>query len=213
LAYHTLYKATDIALAWQSFCTFAAVYDLEFCRIESQKFIAIMETTISQVIFYALSVIMVVTAMFAVTVKKMLRAATCLLIVLIGTAGLYILLNYHFLATVQLSVYAGGILILFIFAILLTRPQGDNAESNSKSKILAGASAAILGAVVAGCIILKNRFLYNNDVIGDNEISMMNIGTSLMGTEKYQYLLAFEMLSILLLVCIIGGVVIARKRT
>jgi NADH-quinone oxidoreductase subunit J len=173
-----------------------------------------METTISQIIFYVLSGVMLAAAVFAVTAKKMLRAATCLLVVLIGTAGLYLLLNYHFLAAVQLSVYAGGILVLFIFAILLTRPRGDEPEPHSKRKIVAGASAALLGVVVVGYMLLKTKFLYNNSVItSDHEINMADIGTSLMGTAKYQYLLAFEMLSILLLVCIVGGVLIARKRT
>jgi NADH-quinone oxidoreductase subunit J len=173
-----------------------------------------METTISQIIFYVLAVVMVTAAALAVTAKKMLRAAVCLLFVLIGTAGLYLLLNYHFLAAVQLSVYAGGILVLFIFAIMLTRPQGDVPEPRSARKILACIAAALAGIVVTAGIVLKTKFLYqsNPSIVGDHEIDMKNIGTALMGTEKYQYLLAFEMLSILLLVCIVGGVMIARKR-
>jgi NADH-quinone oxidoreductase subunit J len=68
--------------------------------------------------------------------------------------------------------------------------------------------------VVTTLVTMKHKFLYfNNDtVLGDQEINMKVIGKALMGTEKYQYLLSFEVLSILLLACIIGGILIARKR-
>ncbi|GHT75061.1 NADH dehydrogenase subunit J [Bacteroidia bacterium] len=173
-----------------------------------------METTISQIIFYALAAVMIAVSVLAVTAKKMLRAATYLLFVLIGTAGLYLLLNYHFLAAVQLSVYAGGILVLFIFAIMLIRPYGNVAETHDWRKVLMGITAALAGVGVAAFVVLKTKFLYgdNSTLMGDGEVTMNTIGTALMGTGKYQYLLAFEVLSILLLVCIIGGIMIARKR-
>ncbi|MDR2085890.1 MAG: NADH-quinone oxidoreductase subunit J, partial [Dysgonamonadaceae bacterium] len=62
--------------------------------------------------------------------------------------------------------------------------------------------------------LLKHRFVYsdNTSMEGDHEIDMKLIGETLMGTEKYQYLLPFEVLSILLLAAIIGGILIARKR-
>jgi NADH-quinone oxidoreductase subunit J len=166
-----------------------------------------------QVIFSLLAAIMVVAAVLAVTTRKIMRAATCLLFVLVGTAGLYLLLNYHFLAAVQLSVYAGGILILFIFAILLVNPKGDPIEKTDRRKSLAGLAAALCGLAVVGVVALKQYYLYplNPTVMGDQELNMQLIGRTLMGAEKYQYLLPFEVLSVLLLACIIGGILIARK--
>jgi NADH-quinone oxidoreductase subunit J len=156
---------------------------------------------------------MVVSAIFAVASKRIMRAATFLLFVLIGTAGLYLLLNYHFLAAVQLSVYAGGILVLFLFAIFLTNPKGDAVEPHDRRRVIMGIAGALCGAVVTGIIVLKQFFLYPvpDTAIGDHEVSMKVIGEALMGTEKYQYLLPFEALSVLLLACIIGGILIARK--
>jgi len=63
-------------------------------------------------------------------------------------------------------------------------------------------------------VTLKHRFLYgsNPTVLGDHETDMKAVGQTLMGTDKYEYLLSFEALSILLLVCAIGGILIARKR-
>lgn len=173
-----------------------------------------MTPVINQIIFYALAILLVVCSLLAVTARRMLRAATFLLIVLIGVAGLYLLLNYHFLAAVQLSVYAGGILILFIFAILLTNAKGDPQEKSDRCRVWGGIAATVAGVVITLGVILKNRFLYagNDTVGGDVEIDMHQIGEALMGTEKFQYLLPFELLGVLLLACIIGGILIGRKR-
>jgi NADH-quinone oxidoreductase subunit J len=166
-------------------------------------------------IFYCLAAIIIVSSILAVTSKRMLRAATFLLFVMIGIAGLYLLLNYHFLAAVQLAVYAGGILILFIFAILLTSPKGDRTEPADKGKVVIGLVAAVGGLAVTMVVLLKHVFLYatpNPTLTGDHEINMKVIGSALMGTGKYQYLLPFEVLSVLLLAAIIGGILIAKKR-
>jgi len=167
------------------------------------------------VVFYSLSVLIVVAAILAVTSKRMFRSVTFLLFVLVGIAGLYFLLNYHFLAAVQLSVYAGGILILFIFAILLTSPKGDSTEPDDKRRVVMGIVAAVSGLAVTATVIVKHVFLYaepNPTLSGEHEINMKVIGHALMGTGKYQYLLPFEVLSVLLLACIIGGILIAKKR-
>ena len=166
------------------------------------------------VVFYILAAIIIITSILAVTTKRIFRAATYLLFVLIGTAGIYLMLNYHFLAAVQISVYAGGILVLFIFAILLTSPNGDQIEPSDKKKTVMGLFAALGGLAVTSVIFLKHEFLYSNNptIVGDAEINMKKIGYALMGTDKYQYLLPFEVLSVLLLACIIGGILIARKR-
>lgn len=163
------------------------------------------------IVFYTLAAIIILSSIVAVTAKRVLRAATFLLFVLIGTAGLYLMLNYHFLAAVQLSVYAGGILILFIFAILLTNAKGDKLEPGDGRKIFAGIMTALAGIVITTLVLIKQDFLYVAPQMGEHEINMKAIGHALMGTEKYQYLLPFEALSILLLACIIGGILIARK--
>ena len=77
------------------------------------------------IIFYALAAVMVVCAILTVTSRRILRSATYLLFVLIATGGLYLQLGYEFLAGVQIAVYAGGILVLYIFSILLTSHAGD----------------------------------------------------------------------------------------
>ena len=166
------------------------------------------------IVFYSLAAAITVSSVLAVTARRMLRATAFLLIVLICTAGLYLMLNYHFLAVVQLSVYVGGILVLFIFAILLTSSRGDRSEPHDKRRMVSGLVTAVAGLVVTTWVTVKHKFLYsdNPSILGDQEINTKEIGYALMGTDKYEYLLSFEALSILLLTCAIGAILIARKR-
>ncbi len=76
--------------------------------------------------------------------KRILRAATFLLFVLFGTAGIYFQLNYSFLGAVQLLIYAGGITVLYVFSILLTSSEGDKAEKNCAAKFVVGILATPL---------------------------------------------------------------------
>lgn len=163
------------------------------------------------VVFYILAAVIVVFSVLTVTTQRILRSATYLLFVLFGTAGIYFQLNYSFLGAVQLTIYAGGIIVLYVFSILLTSPDGDKiATKLPKSKLFAGLVASLAGAVLCIFITLNHTFPVSRFVPG--EIDMKTIGFALLGTEKYQYMLTFEAISVLLLACIIGGIMIARKR-
>ena len=72
------------------------------------------------VMFYVFSAIILIFSLLTITSRRILRAAVYLLFVLIATAGIYFLLEYQFMAAVQLTLYAGGIVVLIIFSILLT---------------------------------------------------------------------------------------------
>lgn len=170
-----------------------------------------MEITASQIIFFILSAIIVSCSILSVTSRKILRAATYLLFVLIATAGLYFLLNYHFLAAVQISVYVGGILVLFVFSIFLTSQVGEEMPKVSLSRKIAGLAVSLLGAALCLYVLLTQSYP-NATQVAEGEIDMHAIGQSLMGTEKFQYLLPFEAISILLLACIVAGIIVARKK-
>ena len=107
--------------------------------------------------------------------------------------------------------YAGGIVVLFVFSILLTSKPGDNSERlTSKSRAL-GLFAAVAMALMGGWALVSRcaNFVAKPAM---QTPDMEQIGTALMGTGHGQYLLPFEAVSILLLACIIGGIVVARKR-
>lgn len=164
-----------------------------------------------QIIFYILATIIVFSAIMAVTTQKIIRSATFLLFALLGTAGLYLLLDYHFLMAVQIAVYGGGVMVLFIFAILLTNEPGRDVKFEKPGRMFLVAVTALAGLGICGHIIFYNVNKFYTYVT-QSELQMQDIGLAMMGTDKYQYLLPFEAISILLLACIIGGIMIARKR-
>lgn len=171
-----------------------------------------MESAGSIIAYWIIALCLVAFSVLAVTTRKILRSATYLLFALFATAALYFKLDYEFLGTVQIAVYAGGIVVLFVFAILLTHKPGADApqlQSAKKSLGLIGALATlavIVYAFVSRCINLTTQLqpMDNPD--------MKAIGENMLGTAPGQLLLPFEAISVLLLACIIGGVVVARKR-
>jgi NADH-quinone oxidoreductase subunit J len=173
-----------------------------------------MDPIINLILFFCLGIAILLLSVLAITTQSLLRSAVYLLLVLVCTAGLYLFLNYHFLAAVQISVYAGGVVILFVFAIFLTTSKKEVLLGYSFKRYIYGALAMVLGIGVTAFALVKHKFLYASEagLPGDREIDMKMIGQALLGTEKHQYLLPFEVLSVLLLACIIGGIVIARKR-
>lgn len=162
------------------------------------------------IVFIILAVVICVCSILAITTKRILRSATYLLFVLFATAGIYFQLNYSFLGAVQLLIYAGGITILYVFSILLTSSDGDKAEPLKKGKMIAGLVSTLAGLAICLFVIIKHKFFPS--VFQTGELEVRTIGEALMGTEKFQYLLPFEVISILLLACIVGGIMIARKR-
>ena len=169
-----------------------------------------MEMTLPKVVFLFLATVIVVFSILTVTTKRILRSATYLLFVLFATAGIYFELNYSFLGAVQLTVYAGGIIVLYVFSILLTSSDNQKVEKIKRSKYFAGIISAGAGAAICIFITLTHSFPVSHFTLG--ELNQKVLGTALMGMDKYQYLLPFEAISVLLLACIIGGILIARKR-
>ena len=166
------------------------------------------------IVFAILAVVIIAAAIASVMTERIMRAATALLFVLFGIAGVYFLLDYTFLGAAQLSIYAGGITMIYIFAIQLVskrRLQGFREKIDFKRSIIA-ALVCLVGLMTVVGVQLKTA-LYD-DFLGapDTEVSMDVLGQALVGSEKYQYVLPFEFISIFLLACIIGGLVVSRNQ-
>lgn len=159
--------------------------------------------------FYLFSATIVVFALLAVTSRRILRAAVFLLFSLVATSGFYFLLEYQFLAGVQLALYAGGIVVLIIFSILLTHHISHKFAQPPLMKIIPALIVAVAGAGITVIITMAHPFNVadTEPIIAD----MTTIGVQLMDTEKNGYALPFEVISILLLSAMIGAIVIARK--
>ena len=161
------------------------------------------------IMFLIFAVVIIVFSVMTVTSRRILRAAVSLLFVLIATAGLYFLLNYQFLAAVQLTLYAGGIVVLIIFSILLTSQISHKFEALDWKKAIFSALAVIAGAIVVITTVLKHTFAA--DTAAALEVNMDVIGKSLLGTGADGYVLPFEVISVLLVAAMIGAIVIAKR--
>lgn len=163
--------------------------------------------------FCILAVVILGSAVMCVMTKSIMRSATFLLFVLFGVAGMYFLLDYTFLGAAQIAVYAGGITVMYIFAInLVSKRTLENLVERFKgTRVFSGALIALIGLVMVAVIVLKNN-LFNAVVSGSlQEVPMQKIGESMVSSGKYGYVLPFEFISIFILACIIGGILIARK--
>jgi NADH-quinone oxidoreductase subunit J len=166
--------------------------------------------TSQQFMFLVFAAIILVFSILTVTSRRILRAATFLLFVLVSTAGLYFLLRFNFLAAIQLTLYAGGIVVLIIFSILLTSQIADKLEQPAVVKKIYAGIAAVIGAVMCIYTILSYNFVPGSTVPGRTDIE--SVGQALISTGKYGYSLPFEVISILLLAAMIGSIIVAKKR-
>ena len=165
----------------------------------------------SLVMFCILAAVILGSAVMCVATKRIMRSVTFLLFVLLGVAGLYFLLDYTYLGAAQISVYAGAMVMMYIFAVQLVskRTLQGLVERVKGCRAVSAALLCLVGLVTVVGILLKNGFL--NLAVEGTEVPMNTIGNALLGSEKYQYVLPFEFISVFLLACIVGAIVVARK--
>ncbi len=165
--------------------------------------------TANQIMFFLFSAAIIVFSILTVTTRKILRAATYLLLVLVSSAGLYFMLNYEFLAAVQLTLYAGGIVVLIIFSILLTSHINQKFEPADLKKSIYSAIASLAGVFLSIITILDYKFEATTEAA--KEVDMRLIGKSLLSADHDGYILPFEVISVLLLAAMIAAIVVAKK--
>ena len=103
--------------------------------------------------------------------------------------------------------------MVYIFAIqLVSKRTLQGMQERLKGKrVISGCLVALIGFATVATVLLKNHFINMSTQMADTEVPMNQIGMALLGSEKYQYVLPFEFISVFLLACIIGGIMIARK--
>jgi NADH-quinone oxidoreductase subunit J len=162
------------------------------------------------VLFYGLGAVIVAFALAVVRARKLLRAAIYLMGVLFMSAGLYLLLGAPFLAGIQVLVYVGGIVVLIVFAVMLTHSEQLQMDNPPALRKVLGFLAA------AGFLVLTIGVFQVTDFAAIRAgypptDSTKAIGHGLLGFGADGYVLPFEIISLLLLAAAIGGIVIARK--
>ena len=163
----------------------------------------------AQIMFYILAAVIVIFSFLAVTSRKVMRATVYLLFVLLATAGLYFMIDYNFMAGIQLIVYAGGIVALIVFAVMLTEKIGDNIEKPTPMHMIVAGIVSIAGAGVTISVLMGHDFKQASQNISQD---VATIGENLLNYGKGGYVLPFEVVSILLLASMIAAIVVAKRK-
>ncbi|MBK0378244.1 NADH-quinone oxidoreductase subunit J family protein [Mucilaginibacter segetis] len=174
-----------------------------------------------QVMFYVMSFVTLGSAFIVAAGKNLVRSIFMFFITLFGLAGLYVLALADFVAVTQVVIYVGGILVLILFAFMLSGKQALAALDQQKSKFISlkNFPAFILAGLFL--VVMLNIILKANapglqwiqdaksghNIIPVNESMVNNIGINLMT----RYLLPFEVISVLLMLALVGAAHLARK--
>ncbi len=167
--------------------------------------------TPANVVFAVLAVVMIIAAVRVVTTKNIVHAALWLIIVLGGNGIIYLVLQAEFVAMTQFLVYLGAIVVLFLFGIMLTRaPLGRSDDLDNEQRWMGVGVSLILLAVIGYSLIRT----FEDDKLDFRAVTDAgtNAQTQALATSIFtDYLVPFEVVSVLLLAALIGAIVLARR--
>jgi NADH-quinone oxidoreductase subunit J len=155
--------------------------------------------------FVVLALVGTVSAVRVVTARNVIRAALYLVVTLASVGAIYLILGAEFVGWVQILIYVGAIVILFLFGLMLTKaPIGREALDNQSR----GLAALVALAVFAGLVFLiQTAFGWDG-----SEVELFQASTGVIGESIFrQYVLPFEAVSFVLLAALIGAIVLSRK--
>jgi NADH-quinone oxidoreductase subunit J len=163
------------------------------------------------ILFFLFAVVAAFSAVMMITRRNAVISALFLILNFAGLAGLYLLLNAQFIAVAQVIVYAGAIMVLFLFVIMLLRPENEKKfmERNPKIKIFAFVIAAVIFIQIAYMIFFSNP---SANTRAEAAASIQAGTIESIGRLLFtQYVLPFEAAGFLLLAATIGALVLAKK--
>ena len=169
--------------------------------------IPVNAATVSAALFYAFAAMSVGAAIGVVISRNIVRTAICLLFALLGVSGLYMSLHAEFIAAVQLVVYVGGTLVLIIFGVMLTNNSTFALYRAKRIEVIVAAGlAALLSAALLTAI---SHAGFGSRVASEaSPYQVLNLGQAFLG----DYLVPFELISVLLLAVMIGAAYLAKGR-
>jgi NADH-quinone oxidoreductase subunit J len=168
----------------------------------------------AQLVFYVMAACVIAGAVGVIAFKSPVHAALSLLASFLGVAGLFVLLEAEFLAAVQVLVYAGGVMVLFLFVIMLVKARAIPREPQYVSRLApAAVGLGVVLALLLGAGVWALATGAPADAAALQRVAGVQLGnTEAVGWSLYRdYLLPFEVVSIVLLVAMIGAIVLGRK--
>ncbi len=167
--------------------------------------------TADKLIFLIVGVVTLVAAFSVVSSRNLIHSALWLILALFGVAVFYVLLDAGFFAVIQVVIYIGAIAILFIFAAMLTRRVMQDSGTQTNSNWWLGVLIAVL---LLGCLTLllinSPGFTTTEPVLANSGSQVSQLGLALVSPD--QYLLPFELASILLVAAMIGAIYVAGEK-
>jgi NADH-quinone oxidoreductase subunit J len=159
------------------------------------------------ILFIIFAVICVAGAVNLLAQKHPISSALSLVVVMGALSGVYLLLGAEFLAAIQVIVYAGAIMVLFVFVIMLLNAGEEEHTRGSKIALLFGVPGMVVGSVLVAWILLRSNPSAQQVAVGSLYGPANTIGHLLFK----DFLLPFEITSVLILIAIMGAVVLARR--
>lgn len=158
-------------------------------------------------VFYVFALLTIGSAVIVVTVRNIVHAAFSLMVTLFSIAGLYVFLQADFLAATQVIVYVGGILVLILFGVMMTSGRLDMKLKMERGQLFWGGLVTILIFSLLLGVIRRTPWNVQEE-LGSVEGTVSQIGKTILQEE---FLLPFEVASVILLIALIGAVLISRK--
>lgn len=164
-------------------------------------------------LFYALALILVTFSILTVTARNPVRSAVYLVSALLAVAGFFFLMEAEFVGAVQVLVYVGGIMVLFLFVIMLVSIEALERQPKVSRQWRTGVVLAVVLCLELSLLIFRGTVSLEEGLAESGIIAATDtMNTEAVGTVLYStYLLPFEIASVLLLVAIVGAVVLAKK--
>jgi NADH-quinone oxidoreductase subunit J len=168
---------------------------------------------LDDLLFYAFAALVLGGAILTITRRNAVHSAISLIVSLLGVAGLYLLQKAEFLFAVQIVLYVGGIMVLFLFVIMLVNLDQAAKERQFNRQWAIGLAAAGFAGSLIGWLLYKGRQSFAVAAPSMPGASAGEGNTEEVARVLYgEYLLPFEIVSLLLLVAVVGSVVMAKKR-
>jgi len=163
---------------------------------------------LNKIIFIYFAAVIVISAVLMITRRNPIHSVLLMLLLFFHIAGVFVLLNAEFLAAVQLIVYAGAILILYLFVVMLLNVDKERSvkRANRYWPVMAGFVIVIAAEIVL--LIVRGKFAVDAGQLMKPGFGSVNA----LGVELYtNYLVPFEIASVILLVGLVGAVMLAKK--
>jgi NADH-quinone oxidoreductase subunit J len=166
------------------------------------------------VLFYLFALMVLVGGVFTITRRSAVHSAVALIVSLLGVAGLYLLQQAEFLFAVQIVLYVGGIMVLFLFVIMLVNLDLAAQQRQFNRQWAVALAAVVAAGVEIGYFIWRGKSGFHIAELGGGAAPAAGMGnTELVADALFsEYLLPFELVSVLLLVAVVGSVIMAKKR-